>query len=292
MARRQGFSAFRSRSLVCLSLSLLLLLFLGSQAQAMTVTYGSSTIHTNSVTNGYITVTLDPDPISDGGVFLTTSPSTSFINAMTQSLAAADWWGSTITTFNYVGTLNGTLNIEVYNAAIKSTYTGGAQLLATYTRGAGDPAANSLFWIQVVTTNKPNGGETIPYPDVYFSPYAAGQKLPFYYTPAETVLDANPYTTPGQPNIYSSNFTYGPDNIAITYDISFWDWPSRTPNATWRGELFLATYDAADKYVEIFEGINWGFDVSGSPLPPSLFLLLTGLPVVLWRSRRKSDSAK
>lgn len=244
-------------------------------AWGFTVTYGSSTIHTHSVVNsaGNVRVTLDPDPIQNSSeFFLTTNPSQAFRDAMTKSKAANDWKNDL--TFNYVDSsgndlnLGGNLTIDVYKAAFRTESStiednlGGAQLLTHYNRAAIDPAASDLYWIQVVTTNKPNGGETIPYPDVYFSPYPAGGRLPFYYTPSETNIDDNPYV--GVKPIRSSNYTV--NGINYDYDIAFWDWPSRTPNAFWRGELFLATYDQTKKEVNVYDGIQWGFTILASSL--------------------------
>jgi hypothetical protein len=236
----------------------------------MTVTYGASTIHDHSDSVGTIVVTLDPDPIQNAGeFFLRGDPSAAFQTAMTDSLAALDWKNDL--TFTYDGSLGGTLTIDVYNAKMKTATAGGAQLLTHYNRAASDPAASSLFWIQVVDTTAPNGGETAPYPDVYFSGYGAGAKLPFYYRPDELNLDANPYV--GSEPIRSGNYTVNGQNY--NYDLAFWDWPSRSWVNTWHAELFLASYDATTKAVKVYDGIYWGFTIV--PEPSSLAMLTVGI---------------
>jgi hypothetical protein len=226
------------------------------------------------------TTTLSPD-LADpsAGPILILDPSAGFMTAMTNSLASADWWGSSITTFNWVGSLSGVFYIDVYKA-LAFDGSGAAQLLVHYERGATDPAANTLFWIQTVSTslrgNNVPAMEVIPYADVYASPYAANMKLPFYFTPAETTLDNNPYV--GRANIRSSNFTIGTNNF--NYDIAFWDQPSRPINNYWEGELFLATFDSAAHYVQVLDGIDWGFNVV--PQPASLVLMSTALGGLLF----------
>src|SRR5207245_1301325 len=126
--------------------------------------------------------------------------SASFRAAMTDSKAAKlpGFWIAQGYTFQYSNIngpfdINGTYDVDLYKATLTGPTTGGADFLLRYERTATDPNANSLFWIQVVNTNKPNGEETIPYPDVY-SGANAGFGLPFFYTPNETNLDPNPHT--------------------------------------------------------------------------------------------------
>ena len=251
----------------------------------MTVTYGGSTIHNHSDSVGPVTVTLNPDPIQNvGEFFLRGDPSQAFKDAMTKSKAAADWKDNL--TFTYDGSLNGNMTIDVYNAKMKTAGSGGAQLLAHYNRGVGDPNASDLFWIQVVDTTKPNGGETAPYPDVYLSGYGAGSKLPFYFRPDETTIDPNAYV--GQKPIRNGNYTV--NGVNYDYDLTFWDWPSRGPTNTWRGELFLATYDSGAKTVKVYDGIYWGFDIV--PEPSSyVSLAIGGVLVMLIRRKRRAAKA-
>ena len=243
---------------------------------SMVVTYGSSSVHVHQDDNGKSVVTLDPDPFEPGGgVFLRSDPSAGFIDAMTKSKAAADWKDKL--KFTYDGDLNGTMRIDVYAAKHTADLTGGAEFLLHYNRGAGDPAAADLFWIQTVDSSTRNGGETAAYPDVYFSNYPAGSKQPFYFRPEETNLDANPYV--GAKPIRSGDFTV--KDIKYDYDIAFWDFPQRTADAWWRGELFLASYDKAGGNVKIYDGVYWGFDIVKTPEPSTLMLAAIGVMLVV-----------
>ncbi len=202
------------------------------------------------------------------------------MNAMTISKASADWWGTTITTFNWVGTLNGTFVVDVYNAEHTGVKSGGAEFLLHYERGNGDPAATDLFWIQVVDTNKKNGGEAIPYPDVYFSAYPDGSKLPFFFRPDETEIDNNSYV--GRQDI--RNGSYHLAGNEYIYDMAFWDFPSRYHDANWSGELFLASFDQQHSFVQVYDGVKWGFNIIPEPSTLSLlivpFLLLMRNPQI------------
>lgn len=260
------------------------ILVLALPAGSTTLTYGGNTIHNHTHDSGASVVTLDPDPITDGGFFLSLDPSLDFQNAMTKSKAAANWKGLK---FDFTGSLAGNFDIDVYNAAHSAPLRGGAQLLLRYTRGAGDPAARDLLWIQTVNTTDPNGGETIPYPDVY-SGANAGSNLPFFYTPDETKLDPNSYV--GQADIYSGKYKVNGKGSDLSYDISFWDWPQRSPTNTWRGELFLASYDKANSKVTVYDGLNWGFDIDKTPEPASYLLVGSALLILVRLGRRRLKS--
>ncbi len=244
------------------------ILFLAaSSAQSSTLDL-SHVIGNHQEDNGVTVITLSPDPVQ-----LLSDPTPAFMNAMTGSKASADWWGTSITTFNWAGTLNGGFVVDVYNAKHNSLKSGGAEFLLRYERGNGDPAAADLFWIQVVDTNKKNGGETIPYPDVYFSGYPDGSKLPFYFRPDESEIDNNPYV--GRQDIRSGS--YHLTGNEYFYDMAFWDFPSRYHDANWSGELFLASFDQAHSFVQVYDGVKWGFNIV--PEPSTLSLLL--IPMLL-----------
>ena len=232
--------------------------------------------------NGVTVVTLSPDPVQ-----LLSDPTQAFMTAMTNSKASADWWGTTINTFNWTGSLSGAFVVDVYNAEHTSLKSGGAEFLLHYERGNGDPAAADLFWIQVVDTNKKNGGESIPYPDVYFSGYPNGSKLPFFFRPDETEIDKNPYV--GRQDIRSGSYHLAGNEYI--YDMAFWDFPSRYHDADWTGELFLASFDQPHNFVQIYDGVKWGFSIVPEPSTLSLLiipiLLLMGDPQI-----RKGRSAR
>lgn len=255
----------------------------------MAVVSGAFTNYQATAVAAGAVTTLNPD--LPGAPILQVDPTNAFTGAMTGSLASADWWGDEVTTFDYTGDLNGTLFVDVYRAGA-TPGVGFADLIVRYTRNAGDPAAADLFWIQTVDTslrgNGVPGTEQIPYVDVYASSYPAGQKLPFYYRPDEVDLDANAFITAhggGNANtsrapIRSSNYTVG--GINYTYDIAFQDRPSRPPINYWRGELFLATYDAPNKTVKVYDGITWGFNVVPEP-STGLLVALGSMLLAVWR---------
>lgn len=267
---------------VVVTVSLCLVGWLAGIADAVTINYAFlNHRHQDTHPNIPTITTLAPDlaPPS-GGPILTTHPSAGFTNAMTGSLASNDWWGNTITHFNYTGSLSGVFFIDVYRAKSGDGF-GSAEFLVRYERGANDPPANSLHWIQTVDTsvrgNNVPMAEGIPYVDVYASSYPAGGKLPFYFRPDETTLDNNPYV--GNADIRSGNYTIGGNNFA--YDIAFWDEPSRPIHNFWRGELFLASFDAVAKSVTVYDGILWGFNVV--PEPSSLMIFAGAFAILLVR---------
>ena len=268
-------------------------LSLSPASATMAVVSGAFTNYLATASATGVQTTLNPD--LPGAPILQPDPSNGFTGAMTGSLASADWWGDEITTFDYTGSLNGTLYVDVYRAGADPAPFGFADLLVRYTRGAGDPLASDLFWIQTVDTsqrgNNVPANEQIPYADVYASGYPAGQKLPFYFRPDEVDLDSNAWITAhGGANgntsrapIRSSNYTVGGNNY--TYDIAFFDRPSRAPTNYWRGELFLASYDAPNKTVVVYDGIRWGFDVVPEP-STGLLLALGTVMIAAWRRRQ------
>lgn len=245
-------------------------------------------------------VILKPDPKFEQNDFFTTSVTDSFKAAMTDSKAAKQtgFWIDQGYTFQYssaagVFDVNGAYYVDLYKAVATGDYSGGAEIVLRYRRATTDPAAASLFWIQVVDTNKPNGGETIPYPDVY-SGANAGFGLPFYYTPAEDKLDPNPHTgaAGSQADIRSSSFKLDGAGALLPYDIAFYDFPERTKDAYWRAELHLASYDPTAKKVTVYNtGVKWGFDVI--PEPPAYVFVVLGLLLIVhfrWKLRPRAGA--
>lgn len=206
------------------------------------------------------------------------SPSAGFRDAMVSSVAAADWIEldnptKPIQSFDFDGTANGVLYVDVYQAIAEDRF-GRANFQVRYQRntnpGLVDPDVSNLFWIQTVTTTRKGSGvpgnETNPYVDVYASSYAAGGKLPFYYRPDETTLDNNGVSA-GEP---IKSGTINTPSVGLTYDLAFTDQPGRAIFNTWQGELFLASYDTTAKSVTVLDGISWGFVVV--PEPSSLMI--------------------
>ncbi len=255
---------------------------------AVTINYSKMDFRkTHQVPGPPITqTTVNPD-VGDGPELVTT-PSSGFTTAMTNSVSADDWFQAAgpISGFNYTGSLTGIFWIDVYRANA-TPGAGSCSFLLHYERGASDPAASDLFWIQTVDTslrgNNVPANEDIPYPDIYASSYPNGGKLPFYFRPDETVLDNNPYV--GNANIRSSSFTINGDTR--NYDMAFWDQPSRPIFNFWRGELFLASYtdtnnDTVRDTVTVYDGVRWGFDVV--PEPGSL-VFIAGMGIFVMRRR-------
>lgn len=220
------------------------------------------------------------------------SPSAGFRTAMTSSVAAADWIeldnpGKPIQSFDFDGVANGVLYIDVYQA-IAEDEVGRCNFQVRYNRntnpGLVDPDLANLFWIQTVTTTRKGSGvpanETNPYVDVYASSYADGSKLPFYYRPDETTLDANGVSD-GEP-IRSG--TINTPAAGLTYDLAFTDQPSRPIFNTWQAELFLASFDSTTKTVTVLDGISWGFVVVPEP---SSMMILGSVGVLLVRRVRR-----
>ena len=69
--------------------------------------------------------------------------------------------------------------------------------------------------------------------------------MPFYYNrDTQPELDPNDYV--GEAKIYQDSYNLkfkGAANATnLKYDLSFWDWPNREPNNSWRAGLFLGSY--------------------------------------------------
>jgi hypothetical protein len=197
--------------------------------------------------------------------------------------------------FTYSAGLMGTLNINTYKPISLVDDNGGAILDATYTMAKGDPTIANLHWIQLVITNKPNGGGPTT---GYIDPLPNDDKLPFYWTVPE---DSASKSVKGN----CGNFTQG-NKTATTYH--FYDCSNRTTPSDqgptfWTGDLLLASWTnpggnwltttppAANQNVTIYDGIQWGWSLY-DPIPEPnfaipVFMALIGL--VCWRvlSRRR-----
>lgn len=196
-------------------------------------------------------------------------------NAFTQSMLAQGFGPNadpnkawTITT----GTLTGTLNLDENYAwvdtepavarygfnlgSVNRSGAAGAQMAVGYTPGNGDPARNSVHWIQIIHTNSPSDFGTANgvglLNDVGFT----------YYVDNGANNGANARVTPFYDAGYAANGQ------------GFIDSPFRyEPNVVWDAWCFLATGDLASRTLKIYDGWSWGFTTSTVPAPSSLALL-------------------
>ena len=143
-------------------------------------------------------------------------------------------------TFNYGGTLSGTLTINTYDASA-TVDKGGAILDATYTRAASDPILDDLQFIQKVSTSAPLPGAPNPKIDYIPEPGGGDDGLPFY----DSLAGSAPYK----------------DATAGTYN--FYDAPSRGygTSLSWTAELLLASWSGGptNKTVTVYDGVSWGW---------------------------------
>ena len=197
------------------------------------------------------TVRLTPDPVT-------------YLNAATAPMQTA--LTASFPTWKFVFSqagLAGTMTIDQYKATSKGPHNGGGLIDLTYTRDEDDPLIAHLFWIQLVTTNRPLGGADSPYID----PWPNDDLLPFYWTRLED-LDAR---------------------TAQTY--RFFDNSSRTAAAhpeliTWRGDLMLASWEDDNvQNVTVYDGIRWGWNLQTVPEPASWLLVLIAIASLVLAKR-------
>lgn len=159
----------------------------------------------------------------------------------------------------------GEVTLDTYDAMWNSTIIGGGTIELAYTQSAPVPGGNTLNWIQVIDTNIPLGGATPPYID----PVPNDDDLPFYWTASEQMDNST-----SQMVSFSDFSRRDASSLATTSPI------------TWSAKLFPVEYDGA-RTVVIHDGISWGWTMSVVPEPKSYALMLSGLLIVTWLSRRK-----
>ena len=120
-------------------------------------------------------------------------------------------------TFNAGAALSGTLTINYYHSVFEDTHYSGANIKATYTPGAGDPA--TLRFVQMIETDDPATGATSPYIDPYPNDDPTNAPLPFYWTEKQTKK-------------------YG-----LTFSDASRRYHPPTSSVTWRGNLYLTSWD-------------------------------------------------
>src|SRR5262249_24473520 len=102
--------------------------------------------------------------------------------------------------------------------------------------------------------------------------------------------DPNSYV--GQADIHSGSYKINGKGPNLSYDLALWDWPQRSATNSWRGELFLASYDKDKKKVTVYDGMNWGFDITAKTPEPATDLLMGLSLVVLGVLRRRAAAAR
>jgi len=150
--------------------------------------------------------------------------------------------------------LGGTLTINEYDARdyaaepdpeISRTPAAGADMDATYTRAATDPATADLRFIQLFTYN--TGRSHIdPFPN------RDGDNLPWYFTEYEHERVITPTTMTFFDYPVVSGFTEVPFYSSVIF------------------ETYLATFDNTTKVATIRDGWSWGYEVQTVPEPTTL----------------------
>ncbi|MBE9091811.1 PEP-CTERM sorting domain-containing protein [Microcystis aeruginosa LEGE 11464] len=155
--------------------------------------------------------------------------------------------------------LGGTLTINTYQAIDCGTPVtpidisvcdgisvprGGAAIIATYARGAADPAIKDLRFISLFTDNRGENGALVSHID----PFPNDDDLPWYYTEGQTTeswrpTGANPPTAMLFQDLPSNSIRKIPFSRVVRF------------------ETYLATFDLATKDATIHDGWKWGYDI-------------------------------
>ncbi len=222
----------------------------GVAQAAVTINAPTSHIPTVGVT-GFTapwtgTVTLAPDPIVQ---LAPPAAGSTFRNTFTADVANYPGW----TCVTGAG-LNGTVQIDRYEARNLGNRTGGAAMVATYTPANGENATN-LRWVQMFTTTL-SGTHIDPFPRNY--------NYPMYYTEAEHA----------------------------TFGMQFRDFPSVGPvadmapfNYSARFEVYLTSVNLNTRVMTVHDGWRWGYNFVVVPTPGSLGLACAGMLVAVRRRR-------
>ena len=164
------------------------------------------------------------------------------------------------------GGLNGTFKVNDYTPTLVGA-TGDLSFNMSYTAGLGDPsatAANTVWAQSIRTTDKLAGS-------------LAGN--PYLDNPAG--LGGGTYNPPAYPFQYA--------------DGHFYDDPSRTGNPTrkvqWIGDLYLCTINYGTKTLNVYDGVEWGFEINpkpaATPEPGSMAALGLGIVGLAVRRRKR-----
>ena len=219
--------------------------------------------------------------VTAGGYMTTIAPLVALDTGLTSdilSLFQLDYPGFSYT--NATAAANGTLTINSLTL-FQNGLTGGLSFNASYLPGIGTQAPHTYQWLQFLTINPLTtpflGATSSPFTDP--PPDARDDSLPFYWTTAERDTAGLGYATGGN----------------INDDPLFSDAPrvsdSRAPVQV-RLDLYLADFDSTNSTVTIYDGLQYGFDLStpstASPEPSTWLAAWIGLTVI-WKLRYKKD---
>src|SRR5258708_5769709 len=178
--------------------------------------------------------------------------------------------------------------------AVNNAGYGGAVMALTYTPAGSDPTGANAEWIQVVKTNYAFGADS----PMKKNGYDAGGGFTYF------VDDFYPANTPANNGTMNPTYDGGYTKVGDTYTpkgfaanpTTFIDVPflPLTNGLDTEFQVFLATDDAANKKLTIYDGVWWGFQVAAVPEPTSLRLVgigILGMAAYAWRRRRKGERA-
>jgi hypothetical protein len=222
-----------------------------------------------------------PDPVYEGAP---ANATINYKNTLNGAFGAVD-------AFNYVGGFAAAneFNVQSYSVSANNGGQVGADLYTVYNPGAGDPPINAnLHWIQVFWNN--------------WSSVGAGNTTGIIQNSVDNGGAANPY--------YDTKGAAGSTTIGGKQVFNFYDFPQR-PSAElagynfnngpiqWMAEDFLVadtgqqTVAGLEK-INIYGGLEWGWQVTLVPEPSSLALAAIGglFALVITRKARTSASAR
>jgi len=195
----------------------------------------------------------------------------SAFNSWNNNLGANDKWSLT------TGTLasEAFLTVTLYRAYVNEgqgcgLFCGGAEIDVSYNNAGSTPFPISgkpiqdgqAVWSQSISTNQKRNPS----------------------------LPGNPYldNAPGTPNA-----DLGAPAYPFQYDGSlFYDKPSRDATANWLGDAWISTLDRSSRTLTVYDGLEWGFNVSPVPEFSTWAMMLFGFAGVGFMAyRRKSKLA-
>ena len=151
----------------------------------------------------------------------------------------------TINTYQAIDCGTPVTPIDIFVCDGKSVPRGAAAIIATYARGAADPAIKDLRFISLFTDNRGENGALVSHID----PFPNDDDLPWYYTEGQTTeswrpTGANPPTATLFQDLPSDSIRKIPFSRVVRF------------------ETYLATFDLATKDATIHDGWRWGYDIT------------------------------